>query len=161
MKQVTKDNDSLVLKDFYDKYRKRKRSYDSSFLPYKDGRIKKVDEKLHKKIVKQYQISWFRDFLKTKGTVYFFLGGLAKKVVYKTRFLPYKKIRKNKIGIFWYKRPSIRSFFLVTIKKTRGTKVKVTDMENNYVKYNNIDYIPKFEDEIRDKKKKKNLFRTT
>lgn len=161
MNKVMKDKNKINIHDFYTLYKRRKRSYDSSFLPYEDNRKQSVEKKLYMNIVRQYQDNWYRSLMRTKGSIYFPLGGEAKKVLYRMKANLFgTKNRETRFGIFWYKRISARSYFFMAIKKIRGTGVKIYEMEKNFVKFNNLDYMPKFEDEIKDKKEKQILFRT-
>lgn len=120
-----------------------------------------VDLKLYKKVVKTYLKIYFTELYMNKVAKYFFLGGQAK-LVLGTAVVFNKAtnsvINKN-INIFWYNRPSKKMWFMVTIKKMKGSSSALSKIENFFHTKYNKDLLPIFTKEQKKGKNNKTLYR--
>jgi len=157
----------------YEKFEHEKRRYAPSLFcvgeKTKRKRPKPVSLSLYKKIVLEYLKLYFWDFYMKPFPIYFPLGGFMKKVTYPkwVRFMAKGKSEKrisggnNALGLFWFVRPSMKMYYLVSIKKLTGSSNRIPDIEKVYVNNFNKDLLPIFNQELRKAKDNKTLYLCT
>ena len=131
-------------------------------------KIRKVPVPLnvYRKIVLEYLKVYFFDFYMTQKSVYFPLGGFLKKVRYPkwVRYMAKGKGPKqisggnNAIGLFWYVRPTMKMYHMVTIKKLTGSSNRLPIIEKIYNSNFNKDLLPIFSVELKKAKENKTLY---
>lgn len=169
-KKSKKPEQRLGVKFFYEIFKSEKKSYAvSRFSNLKKGK-KPLPYSLYRKIIKEYFNVYLNEFYYFNDAVYFPFGGLLKKVLYNKwtdeKIKPntnrkekeYRHIG-NTIGFFWYLRPSKKMYYMVRIKKLKGSTSSLVKIEKNYLKSANKDIIPIFVEEIKKGTKHRNLFR--
>ncbi len=67
----------------------------------------------------------------------------------------------NALGLFWFVRPSMKMYYLVSIKKLTGSSNRIPDIEKVYVNNFNKDLLPIFNQELRKAKDNKTLYLCT
>lgn len=125
---------------------------------------------IYKTIIKEYFKIYFNEFYFLNNSVYFPFGGFLKKVLYgkwranqikpntnrkKTTF----RMIDNAIGLFWYKRPSVKMFYMVKLVKLTGSSNQLPKIEKEFLKNNDKDLIPIFTKEYKEAKDKQILYR--
>ena len=87
---------------------------------------KQITRKLFALIVLQYLKIYFNDLLFNNKDSYFFLGGrmkaalLDKRVRVKSEHMTMDSFKDN-LSLVWYLRPSRRDYYIVSLKKARGS----------------------------------------
>lgn len=156
---------------FYKKFQTEKRRYHPSLFcigeKTKKKRKKGVSFSLYKKIVLEYLKLYFFELYMNSNPEYFPLGGFVKKVLYSkwARFQSRGKTKKTltvsegAIGLFWYMRPSIKMYYMVSLKKLTGSSNRIPKIEKIFKDNFNKDLLPIFKTEIKKGSKNKTLYR--
>lgn len=170
-KEKRSDLDVLNISDFYSMHLKEKKKFSEKMF-FTDKNIKKKKERFvtlqeFKKIITTYLGIYFMELYFMKIPKYFFLGGMMKIVKYPTWMnkqsrgsSPDKKfiIAEEALGLFWYRRPSQKSFYMVVLKKLTGKFNALPAIEVKFKKNNNKDLLPIFEHEHLRAQRNKSLY---
>jgi hypothetical protein len=157
----------LNIKHFYNLYLKEKVRHDSSLFSVgtktksKRKRFASYDE--YCKIIRCYLEVYFYELYFRKIPSYFFLLGIIRITISS----PWRAKGKNgkfygsegAFGLFWYLRPSEKSYFMVKLKKLTGKHNMIPKIENSFAKQDNKDLLPTFTEERRKALETKTLFR--
>ena len=164
--------ETLNVSYFYKLYLKEKKKYPPSlFCINKTTKLKRprtATFKEFKTVIYEYLKIYFFELFMNKVPMYFFLTGFMRTVTYApwTRKQSRSNLKEKTlcyssgaIGLFWYYRPTMKSYYFVKIKKMSGSTNMITKIEQIFKKNNNKDLLPIFTEERKKGKINKTLYR--
>jgi hypothetical protein len=157
----------LGINHFYKLYLKENVHRDNSLF-FINEKIKSKKKRVatfkeYKKVVRCYLEIYFYELYFLKIPSYFFLLGLLKVTVSSPWSAKNKKGgyfgSDGALGLFWYLRPSERSYFMVKINKLTGKHNMLPKIEADFKKQHDKELLPTFTEERKKGLKTKTLFR--
>lgn len=157
---------------FYDIFIKENKKYPSLLYStgkkVKDKRRRSITISEFRKIITAYLKIYFYELYINRKSMYFFLGGFIKTVlcsnwtnIQKRGDSKEKTIHNidSYIGIFWYYRPTVKSYILTKLLKQKGKHNQLPKIEREFLKRYDKDLLPIFTQEIKKCRDNKTLYR--